>query len=475
MSREIIELSFLRKKISAVGIKPKTQIVLNRKLVVSFLIAGFACIGFQTTLSQTELNNLIIYSLKHSHDIKKSNLQCEEVKYQMNETIGKGLPQIEGTADYSKMFLSFDIPEAMYQMVGEEYQPMLDQIANMDALYMASISGQITQLIYSQSYWEGLKTVKKTKELYETLKEKTEEEVIEEVSINYYQLLALYQQLESIEKSIKNLSEMYRIVELNYENGLIVKTEVDRLKVNITNLEVAKRSIKNGIKLQLNYTKALAGMPRDTSFLIDTTSIDQILKLYTGSFNTFSTENVPAFRVLLKQNEIHKQQIKLSQAEYYPTLAAYGQLNYSSYNTESSIDKLHNMSTIGVQLKIPIFTSGANHAKVQQERVKQLSLQEDIEKNSTLLSINYDNAIIDYQSACNLLSVQEENRQLALSVYEQTSLQYKEGIASMADLLNVSTVFLQADNSYNQQLLKCKLSEIKVMKATGSLKQLIIQ
>ena len=443
---------------------------IENSIKIAFVL--LICLSTTTSYGQTDLKSLINYSLKHSHDIKKSDLQYKEATYQQKEAIGKGLPQIEGKADYSKMFISIDLPESMYQMVGPDYAPLLDQIANMDAIYMSSIGAQVTQLIYSQSYIEGLKTVKKTKELYQTLKAKTEEEVIEEVANNYYQLLALYLQLETVDKSLVNLDKMYQIVNLSYENDLIVKTDVNRLKVNITNLEVTKQTLQNSIDLQLNYTKALAGMPSDTILKVDTAFIARNLELRQHGFNAFSAEQVPAFQALLKQDDIYKQQVKLAQAEYYPTIAAYGQMNYSSYNTEAKIEKMRNMSTIGVQLKIPIFTSGVNHAKVQQKRVRELGLQEDILKNEKLLNINYQNAMMEYQSAHDLLAVQEENKKLAQDVYNQMSLQFKEGVASMADLLNVNSDFLQADNSYNQQLLKCKLSEIKVLKATGTLKQL---
>lgn len=310
-------------------------------------------------------------------------------------------------------------------------------------------------------------------ELYSTLKIKTEEEVIEEVANNYYQALSLVLQLHTVDKSLSNLKETFRIVELNYKNDLIKESTVNRLKVTLTNLEVIRQTIQNGIGLQLNYLKVLAGMPGDTTFVIDTASLAKSIIVSNTSFAKFSAENVPVYQTLLKQNEIYKQQVKLSQAGYYPTLAAYGQFNYTSYNTSAQVEKLNNMSTIGVQLIVPIFKSGVQHAKVQQNKIKELKLQEDILKTKDLLMVSYNNAMSEYQTAISLLGVQEENRELALKVYNQTSSQYKEGMASMADLLNVNSDFLQADNSYNQQILKCKLSEIKILKSLGNLKQLL--
>jgi outer membrane protein len=205
---------------------------------------------------------------------------------------------------------------------------------------------------------------------------------------------------------------------------------------------------------------------------VDTASIanDFISNLMSKSFNV---DNVPSYQALLKQEEVYGQQAKLSQAVYYPTVAAFGKLNYSSYSTSSDINKLTNMNTIGLSLSIPIFTSGVNSAKIKQAQLKQAQLKEDIMKTNDLLSVSYNNALLEYQTARESLEVQKENRELALKVYNQTSMQYQEGMASMADLLNVNSDFLQADNSYNQQILKCKTSEIKMLKASGNLKSLI--
>jgi outer membrane protein TolC len=431
-----------------------------------FLLAGAKVSG------QSELTKLINYSLEHSRSVKKSNLQVEESRYLRKETIGQGLPQIEASGKYSKMMLDkIEIPASAYTMVPAEYAPLLDQIANIDALYMVSGGIQVTQLLYSQAYIEGLKTTRKTQELYTLLKNKTEEEVIEEVAGNYYQAVSLSLQMKTVEKSLSNLQEMLRIATLNYQNDMVKESSVNRLQVTVTNLEVTRQTIKTGIELQINYIKALAGMPADTTINIDTTLItgNNALSIINPAF---SIDNVPSYQVLLKQSEIYNQQVKVAQSKYYPTLAAFGQFNFSSYNTTTEISKWTNMNTIGLNLQVPIFSSGVNHAKVKQAKIKESQLQEDILHTRDMLAVSYNNAHSEYQTALDLLGVQKENRDLAVKVYDQTALQYKEGMASMADLLNVNSDFLQADNSYNQQVLKCKLAEIKMLKATGNLKQL---
>lgn len=431
-------------------------------------------IGLSFPISaQSELTNIINYGLSHSREVRKAGLQQDEARYIRKEAVSKGLPQIEGSAGVSKMILSggLDLPESVYQMVPEQYKSMLESISKLDQLNSASAGIQVTQLIYSQAYIVGLQTSKKTMELYSALKSKKEEEIIADIANTYYQIGSMMLQEQTITKSTQNLNEIYKMTELKYKSDLIKETDLNRLKVSITNLEVTQKTLESSIEIQLNYLKALTGMPLDTTLNINPSAGETL----ENSISAFKLEHVPAYRVLLKQNEIYGLQIKQAQAKYYPSLAAYGKFNFSSYSLgdKISFEDWTNMNTVGLNLTIPIFYSGGDRAKVKQAKFKQAQLQEDIRQTRDMLNIKYNNALLEYQTAQNLLGVQTENRQLAERVYKQTKMQFEEGMASMADLLNVNSDFLQADNSYNQQILKCKTAGIKMLEASGTLKTLI--
>jgi outer membrane protein TolC len=187
----------------------------------------------------------------------------------------------------------------------------------------------------------------------------------------------------------------------------------------------------------------------------------------------FSVDNIPSYQLLQKQSEINNHQIMLAKSKYLPVLAAYGQFNFSSYNTTPGINRFSNVNTIGARLSIPVFSSGVTQAKVRQSMLRKEQTDETILKTKDLLNISYSNAKSEYETALRLLKVQKENRNLAMKVYNQTSSQFREGMASMADVLNVNTDFIQAENSYNQQILKCRFSEIKMLKSAGKLDSLI--
>jgi len=111
--------------------------------------------------------------------------------------------------------------------------------------------------------------------------------------------------------------------------------------------------------------------------------------------------------------------------------------------------------------------------QVFQSQLQFQQTQQDFELNSKYLETNYRNASNTLLSAWANLQDQKENKELANEVYEQVKLQFNEGMASLTDLLNVETSLLDAENLFNQQLLKYKLAEIDLLKTTGQLKSLI--
>jgi outer membrane protein len=148
-------------------------------------------------------------------------------------------------------------------------------------------------------------------------------------------------------------------------------------------------------------------------------------------------------------------------------------LKYSSYNTDFEFNDFSNMNTIGLKATIPVFSSGIRKNKVMQSKLALQQVEESANLVQKQLGTSYRNATNSLLSSWKNLQVQKENKALAHSVYEQVKLQFNEGMASLTDLLNVDSALLEAENSYNQQLLKYRLAEVEMLKATGALKSLI--
>jgi outer membrane protein TolC len=62
---------------------------------------------------------------------------------------------------------------------------------------------------------------------------------------------------------------------------------------------------------------------------------------------------------------------------------------------------------------------------------------------------------------------------LAKSVLEDTNNNYKNGLATLTDLLDAENAYADAQNNLNTSLLDYKIAEVQLIKANGKLKSLI--
>ncbi len=441
-----------------------------------FICLVFLCFVFLYTPKANaqiyDLKKLLNCAIENNTEVKKANLQQSESNYKTKEVKANGLPQIDGNLDYSRIGLpDLSISSEIMSALPEDITPLLEGLKDIDAFHISSAGLTVSQLIYSQSYLLGVKVAQKAEEVYSTMQQKTEDEVIFDVASNYYRILMNFSTRTVLDENIQNLEKLYEIIKLQYENDFVKQTDVNRLKVNITNLETQRETLDNAILIQKRILKIIAGLPLDKEMELDTTS--EINNIQGPVIPDFTLDILPDYQILQKQQELAGLKIKSDQAAYYPSLAAFGQLKYSSYNTDFEFNDFSNMNTIGLKATIPVFSSGIRKNKVMQSKLALQQVEESANLVQKQLGTSYRNATNSLLSSWKNLQVQKENKALAHSVYEQIKLQFNEGMASLTDLLNVDSALLEAENSYNQQLLKYRLAEVEMLKATGALKSLI--
>ena len=419
------------------------------------------------------LNDLLKQAVENSHEMKKAVLKKSESNLKTREVIANGLPQVDGSINYSRMGLpKIDISQEIMDILPEQVAPMLEGLDDIKAFHTTSAGVTLSQLLYSQSYLSGVKQAKKAEDLYNTMLQKTEEDIIHDVSANYFQILMNYSILNILNENIANLEIVYNILKLQYENDFVKQTDVNRLKVTLTNLKTQRETLTNGIGVQERILKIISGIPMEKGMVIDTAIIRQ-MNYQKPAASDFMLDILPEYQLLKKQSELAGLQIKSDKAAFYPNLVAFGQFNFSSYATKFQVNNFNNMNTIGLKANIPIFSSGMRKDRVKQSQLKFEQNQEDFDLSKKYLETNYQNATNSLLSSWMSLQAQQENKELANQVYKQVKLQFDEGMASLTDLLNVDSSLLDAENLFNQQLLKYKLAELELLKATGKLKTLL--
>jgi outer membrane protein len=433
-------------------------------MVLAFPLAA------QEPIRALTVQQAVEYARQHSRTIHSSRMDERIAKEKTKEVLSSGLPQVNINGRYTD---NLEIPTQLIPAViagGPEGQFIPVQFGTK---YSTTAGIEATQLLFSQSYMMGLKASKLSQDFYQLNTRKTEEGVAFNVSVTYYQAQISQKQLDILQRNLVSTNRLVQISQLQYENGVLKQTDFNRIKVNRTNLETELQNLETAYAQQLNLLKFYMGMSLATEVRLDTT-IDENLNntlLINRDLNLF--QNRTEYQLLNKQQELYKIERKNINGGYVPTLSAFANYNYQAFrqnfNFFESSQPWFRSSAIGLSLNIPVFDGLEKRARSQQSRINLEKTANEAELLRESITMEITNANNKLDNSRRQLAAQKENRQLAEQVYTQSQLEFKEGTASLSDLLNAETGMKQAQNNYINALINLQIANLELQKANGTL------
>ncbi|MNK15177.1 Outer membrane protein TolC precursor [compost metagenome] len=443
--------------------------IIKQIKIIPVLLLGLLLSNTVSAQQSLTLKEALNYAVQNSVKVRKAKLDIDGGKYKTEEVRAQALPQITGTA-------------------GLTYNPIIGQlVANiggttqsfkMGQNWNSSAGVQLSQQLFNQQVFTGLQAARSSEEYYSLTSQLTEEQIIELVANNYYQVLVNREQLSVLDNNIKNVSATEKISADQYKNGLAKKIDLDRIRVKLTNLLTQREQTANSILQFENQLKFAMGMPVTTQITLPKTELTEVTKLpqFTDSL---ALDNRTEIKILNSQDKLLSLQRKAYVAEYYPSLALTGNYTYSSQNggfdflSSSNTAIGYGASAVGLTLKVPIFNGFLTRSKIRQADVDIKKASEDRRESKNSLNMAYENAKIQLRNSLSTITLQKRNAELADEIYRSTENNYKNGLATLTDLLDTETALTEAQNSYTQALLNYKIAEIQLIKSNGNIKSLL--
>ena len=442
-----------------------------KRIILIFLCSiGLSANAQVKTLT---LKDALVYALENKADAKKARLQVENSEYKIQEVRSRALPQISanGNLTHNPIIQTTVIDGAGFGQPGTTIQAAFGQ------KWTSNAGVSLTQTIFDQSVFTGLRAARSTREFYQINDQLTEEQVIERVANNYYSVYVQKERLVLLDSNYVNTTKVRDIVKGQFDNGLAKKIDLDRIIVKMSNIDTERQQIKNQITLQENALKFYMGMPIETIIDMPKEEFEVVPAALTEVPNV---ENRTEYLLLKKQEELLVYNKKAVEAGYYPTLSLTAGYNYIGQGPQmpwfaKPSDGVYwsDYSAIGLNLHVPIFTGFGTRAKVRQADVEIRSLQEDMKDTKLSLDLDYRNAMADIDNNLVTIKNQKENMQLATEILSNTKNNYLQGLASLTDLLDAENAQLEAQNNYTRAVLNYKIAEVALIKSKGELKTLI--
>ncbi|MDH5826745.1 TolC family protein [Sphingobacterium faecium] len=446
---------------------------MKRIKIVGVLLAALFSVNFLHAQEILTLNEALKYALENKAEAKKSTLDLENAQYQIDEVRAGALPQISGAGSltYNPMLQKVALPGEIIGKPGETVMVAMGQ------KWQSTASLQVNQQLFNQSLFTGLKAAKTTKQFYLINKDLSDEQLIEKVANAYYDVFQSQLQLQTVEDNLNSTTKTRDVIAGLVQAGLGKKIDLDRTSVAVNNLKANRQILVNALELKENALKFAIGMPMDHKVNLPNETFE--INLLSADLVSSSLSSRTEVRLLEKQNELLELNRDAMRAAYYPSLSFTGNLGYLGMGpvfpilTKNDGVKWSGYSGLGLNLSIPIFTGGATKAKVNQATIQLKQAQVDLEDTKLALSLANENAKSQITNSLLTINNNRANVSLAKEVLDDTQNNYKNGLATLTDLLDAENAYADAQNNLSTSLLNYKVAEVQLIKAKGELNTLL--
>ena len=409
------------------------------------------------------------FAVNNSYEIHQSNLKIREAGYQIEEAKSGILPQVNVNGGFDN-YIALPSVVLPGEIIGQPGTQIPVQIGTKNEL---NFSASLEQVVFSPSLFTGIKVARNNHELQRLRNIMTKEEIIFDVGNTYYDILNSMKELESTRYILVKQDSLYALTEERVKEGFIREVDLNRIKVNLTNIRLRESNLLNTISQQKKYLQILMGMPIEDRLELDDAEITQIesQELHIVSV----PQGITQLSILEKQKTILELQKKQEQVKYLPTLSAVvsGGYQFQSDHLRLTKDPWFNSLLVDVRLSIPVFDGLGKRNRIKQIHMQTQIMDYEIVKTRQEISMSFFNARNQLDVSYKSVQAQSENLRLAEKTYQQTIMLYNEGLSGITDVLDTETTLQEAKTSYAGEIVKYRKTEIELLKANGELETLL--
>lgn len=431
------------------------------KLKIPVLLLLFALISVNLEAQQNLILNLESarkHALDHNKNMLNADFAMEKAQLAVREAIANGLPQVNASMDYSNALgakISIRFNESM-------------PASEIDIKPQSNFYLNVNQLIFSGNYIVGVQISKLAQNLSRLGYQKTELEVISAVTDAYYMVLISGESKAIITQNLNNLKELYKKTEALANVGIIEKTDVDQLFVQMNSLQNALSSAERQVELATNLLRLQLGASIETEIELtdNLTKLMEDAEVENMLITQFKVEDNIDFRMLQQQEFMTKKMVDMQKSNALPTLAAFYRYTYKLLKPDFDMTPTN---MVGLQMNIPIFSSGVRNAQTKQALIDLKTTQNNKSLLADQLKTQEKQLRFNFNNALETFNNQKTNVEVSRRVYSSLKLKYEQGLISGLDLIGADNNYLRAESDYITAMMQVLNSRLYLEKLYGNI------
>ncbi len=434
----------------------------HKLFFISILFIGWNTVQAQEVLT---LKQCIDTAQVHNKNlqINRNNISISEQREK--EAKANLIPKITANADY-KYFM--ELPTQLMPMNALNTQAPEGQFRDLQFGVPHNINAniQLAMPLYNPQIYGAIENTKIANELTQLQYQKTEEQVLFDITTLYYNAQILKYQLDFMDSNLINSNRLLQNMELLKSQLLAKGSDVNKVKLQTEQLTTQRENVYSKYLQVLNALKMNMGISLEENITV-------VTDIFQPTLTDNSSRNSLDLQLINIQNKLLNNELKiLNRSRYLPSLnliASYGTTGFGYDKTPNDFLDFYPIGFAGIQLSYPLFNGTVTQRKINQKKLEinnnELQAQLISDKNE----MEIENAIRQRKIAENTIINTENQIELAKTIYDQTILQQKQGTASLTDVLLADNALREAQQNYLNAIIDFLKADLEFKKLTGNI------
>ena len=408
------------------------------------------------------------YAIKNNASAKNADLDLKKAKQEVKHITSIGLPQINATAGYSYFV---DIPTQVAPANAFDPNAPEDVLVPLQfgTDHNANAGITATQLIFDGTYIVGLQASKLYVKLSENTLKKSEIEVKDQVAQAYYMALVAEENKIVLEKNLENLSAIVSELKSLFEQGMVEQEQYEQMELTRSITENSFEQAKNLHNTSLQLLKFQLGIDVDKEITLkdDLESMASTLDPNVLS-KEINVSNHIDYQIISAQEGMMKLNVRKEKFTKLPSIGASFTHSQNAFSNELSFPDWYPTTIVGAQLRLPIFDSFGQRAKIKQATFDLEKVSNNRSFLEQSLKLQANTARANYTTSFARKENEKKNMELAKRIYDKTLLKQKEGMSTSMEVTQANNQYLSSQGNYFRSLFELLKAKTELDKALGN-------
>ncbi|MFA5418228.1 MAG: TolC family protein, partial [Bacteroidales bacterium] len=269
----------------------------------------------------------------------------------------------------------------------------------------------------------------------------TTDEVLAKTEEYYWNIVALSEKKKTLDSYQKMLENLLSDVTVSYNAGLVQKSDMLKVKFELSNVESNKLKLENGLSLLKMMLCIHMGIPYSETIQMADTELNIVppTTIYTNPEEAL--QNRYEYQMLGKAIDAETLQKRMARGEFMPQLAVGVQGMY--------LDMMDQHNTYGLAfatLSVPLSGWWGGSHKIQEHQIKVAMAQNSKAEKSELLVLQINKSYLDLSESYDQIQVATNSLDEAQEYLNVVRDNYEAGIVTTSDLLEAQAMLQKSQD-----------------------------